>query len=96
MTHKNWGRPARKGTVRYGGGRAGNPFSRVLTGTPLVVQWLRLHAPNAGDLGLSPGWGTISHIGQLKILHATAEKEKKRKKKIPHAATKIQDLPCHS
>ena len=24
----------------------------------LVVQWLRLHAPNAGDVGLIPGRGT--------------------------------------
>ena len=31
--------------------------------TSLVVQWLRLHAPNVGDMGLIPGWGT-------KILHA--------------------------
>ena len=27
-------------------------------GTSLVVQWLRLHAPNAGGLGLIPGRGT--------------------------------------
>ena len=27
-------------------------------GTSLVVQWLRLHAPNAGDMGLIPGQGT--------------------------------------
>ena len=24
-------------------------------GTSLVVQWLRLHSPNAGGLGLNPG-----------------------------------------
>ena len=24
----------------------------------LVVQWLRLHTPNAGGQGLIPGWGT--------------------------------------
>ena len=27
-------------------------------GTFLVVQWLRLHAPDAGSLGLIPGQGT--------------------------------------
>ena len=27
-------------------------------GTSLVVQWLRLHAPNAGGPGSIPGWGT--------------------------------------
>ena len=27
-----------------------------LPGTSLVVQWVRLCAPNAGGLGLIPGW----------------------------------------
>ena len=27
-----------------------------------MVQWLRLHASNAGDAGLIPGWGTRSHM----------------------------------
>ena len=26
--------------------------------TSLVVQWLRLHTPNVGDKGSTPGWGT--------------------------------------
>ena len=44
-------------------------------GTSLVVQWLRLHAPNAG--------GPASILGQgTKILHATT--------KSLHAATKTQ------
>ena len=45
-----------------------------------LVQWLRLHAPNAGDLGLIPGLGTRSHMLQprvcmlqLKILHAATK-----------------------
>ena len=60
-----------------------------------MVQWLRLHAPNAGGLGSIPGQGTInkSHMPQLKILHA-ATKKKKKKKKIPHATTK--DPACHN
>ena len=41
------------------------------TGTSLVVQWLRLHASNAGGTGSIPGWGTkIPHAlwsGQKKI-----------------------------
>ena len=41
----------------------------------LVVQWLRLRAPSAGDPGSIPGQGTRSHMPQLK--------------KIPRAATKI-------
>ena len=29
--------------------------------------WLRLFAPNAGGLGLSPGQGTRSHMWQLRV-----------------------------
>ena len=50
-------------------------------GTPLVVQWLRLRAPNAGNKGLIPGWGTSSHMLQLSVLQI----------KNPHATTKIKD-----
>ena len=49
-------------------------------GTSLVVQWLRLHAPNARGMGSIPGQGTRSHMPplrvhmpQLKILHATTK-----------------------
>ena len=41
----------------------------------MVVQWLRLCAPNAGGLGSIPGQGTRSHMPQLKILHATMKTE---------------------
>ena len=60
--------------------------------TSLVVQWLRLHTPNAGGLGLIPGWGTRSHMPQLrvcmlqqglKILDATTKTQYSKKKKIP-------------
>ena len=47
--------------------------SKLVLGAFLVVQWLRLHAPNAGDLGYIPGQGTRSHVLQLKILHAKTE-----------------------
>ena len=40
-------------------------------GTYMVVQWLRLHTPNAGDPGSIPNQGTRSHMLQLKILNAT-------------------------
>ena len=46
----------------------------------LVVQRLRLHAPNAGGLGSIPGQGTRAHMQQLRA-HMP-------KLKIPHAATK--------
>ena len=44
------------------------PYSlnKYTVGTSLVVQWLRLQAPNAGVLGLTPGQGTRSHMPQLK------------------------------
>ena len=41
--------------------------------TPLVAQWLRLRALNAGGLGSIPGQGTRSHMLQLKILHAATK-----------------------
>ncbi|TEA39938.1 hypothetical protein DBR06_SOUSAS10310031, partial [Sousa chinensis] len=33
----------------------------------LVVQCLRLHAPNAGGPGSIPGQGTRSHMPQLRV-----------------------------
>ena len=43
-------------------------------GTSLVVQRLRLHAPNAGGLGSIPGQGTRSHMhASTKSSHATTK-----------------------
>ena len=55
--------------------------------TSLVVQWVRLRAPNAGALGSIPGQGTRSHM------HAAT--------KSAHAATKEatrgnEDPMCHN
>ena len=44
-------------------------------GTSLVVQWLRLCAPNAGARGLIPGQGTKAHMLQPKISHAAMKIE---------------------
>ena len=52
--------------------------------TFLVVQWLRLYAPNAGGPGSIPGQETRSHMPQLKIMQAAAKMED------PWAATKTQ------
>ena len=64
-------------------------FKMIKLGTSLVVQWLRLRAPNAGGPGLSPGQVTKSrmpqlraHMLQLNIPHVAT--------KIPRAATKTQ------
>ena len=35
-------------------------------GLPCMVQWLRLHAPNAEGLGSIPGQGFRSHMPQLR------------------------------
>ena len=39
----------------------------------LVVQWLRLHAPNAGGLGSISGQGTRTHVPEVKTLHAATK-----------------------
>ena len=46
-------------------------LSDCTTTKTLVFQWLRLYSSNAGDLGLIPGWGTRSHIPQLRVCIAT-------------------------
>ena len=46
-------------------------LSDCTTTKTLVFQWLRLYSSNAGDLGLIPGWGTRSHIQQLRVCTAT-------------------------
>ena len=51
-------------------------------GTTMVVQWVKLPAPNSGGPSLIPGQGTRSHMPQLKILHAAM------KIKDPRAAAK--------
>ena len=49
----------------------------------MVVQWLRLCAPTAGGLSSIPGWGTRSHMPQLRVLipqlRPSAAKLKKKK-----------------
>ena len=69
--------------------RTGNQEQgRVMLKQYLGWQWgdlpggsvAKLHAPNAGGLGLIPGKGTISHMLQLK--------------KTPHATRKIENPMC--
>ena len=43
------------------------------SGTSLVVQWLRLHAPHAGGTGSIPAQGPRSHMPQLKSPHAATQ-----------------------
>ena len=46
----------------------GHLFKIHVLGTYLIVQWLRLLTPNAGNPGSVPGQGIRSHMLQLKIL----------------------------
>ena len=39
----------------------------VSFGTSLVVQWLKLHSPNAGGPGSIPGQGIRSHMEELRV-----------------------------
>ena len=45
----------------------------VILRTSLVVQWLRLHAPNAGDLSSIPGQGTRFPHAATKSAHDATE-----------------------
>ena len=50
------------------------PHTKINSGTPLVAQWLRLCAPNAGGLGSIPGQETRSYMhAATKSLHATTK-----------------------
>ena len=69
-------------------------WERVGLGTSLVVQWLRLHAPSAGDLNLIPGWGTRSWMLQIKILHATTKTQNNQKKKKKKRLSFCQLVRC--
>ena len=49
-------------------------FCKIFSqGTSLVVQWIRLRAPNAGGRGSIPGQRTRSRMLQLKIPHAATK-----------------------
>ena len=54
---------------------------RAFLGTSLVVQWLRLWAPNARGSGLRSNQGTLSNLPQLRVCILQL--------KIPRATTKI-------
>ena len=63
-------------------------------GTSLVVQWLRLWSPNAGNLHSIPGQGSRFHMLQLKSSHVQLRilmlqlRIRLLQLKIPHATAK--------
>ena len=48
-----------------------------------MVQWLRLCASSAGDVGLIPGWETKSLHAEGHMPFGRAKKLKKKKRKQP-------------
>ena len=46
--------------------RVADWIKKTKAGISLVVQWLRLQAPNEGGQGSVPGQGTRSHVPQLR------------------------------
>ena len=60
-----------KGLPLLSSGEEAKDAEKHCIGTSLVVQWLRLCAPNAGDSGSIPGQETRSQMLQLKIVCAT-------------------------
>ena len=54
---------------------------RLAPGTSLVVQWLRLHVPNADSLGSIPDQVTRSRMPQLRV--------RLPQLKTPHAALRL-------
>ena len=55
-------------------------MKKLKMGTSLAVQWLILHVPNAGGVGLIPGQGTkIPHVAQCLENKQTTKKKKKKK-----------------
>ena len=58
--------------------------------TSLVVQWLRLHAPNAGGPGSAPGQETRSDKAQLKIPSGATKTQSSQ----INQSVKQTTLPC--
>ena len=44
-----------------------NAIQGCIWGTSLVVQWLRIHTPSAGGMGLIPGQGARSPMSQVRV-----------------------------
>ena len=48
---------------------------KITVGTFLALQWLRLHTPNAGGTGSTPGGGIRSHMPRGKMKKKKKERE---------------------
>ena len=79
------------GSWRKCGGLGEKVESKVDLGTALVVQRLRLQAPNAGGPGLIPGREARSHIPQLRVCMLTLKRSYMPQVRLK---MKIEDPPC--
>ena len=61
-----WGKDSYTGK-ETGPDATGVSFKVVFLGTSRLVQWLRLCAPNAGDMGMISAQGTGSHMLQVGV-----------------------------
>ena len=68
---------------------------KMIPGTFLVVQWVRVCAPNAGGPGSIPGLGTRSHLPQRRSCTPQLRVCMPQLQKIPHATT-TKDPTCHN
>ena len=62
-------------------------FKKLVIGTSMVAQWLRLCVANAGGLGSIPDQGTRPHVLQVRVLMPQL--------KIPHVEMNIDNSLCH-
>ena len=67
-------------------------IKKFTDGISMVVQWLTLHAPNAGGLGPITGQGTRSHMLQLEIPSAATKIQHSQKKKKNNVTLKKKNL----
>ena len=58
-------------TGKHGSSLEFHFLKKLETGTFLMVEWLRFHAPNSGGPGSIPDLGTRSHMEQLLRPQAT-------------------------
>ena len=53
-------------TGKHGSSLEFHFLKKLETGTFLMVEWLRFHAPNSGGPGSIPDLGTRSHMPQMR------------------------------
>ena len=62
--------------------------NHVILGTSRAVQWLRLHVPNAGDVGSVSDWGAKDPM-----CHVTWPKDKQKQKTLSSFIAQNQVFP---